>query len=331
MAILHNGARKMPLSGGNVAPMKPPKYLSIALLCWMGLPALLIAAPQPPLYIGVLEGPQTDATPPNPPICSTLHVRVAFKRQGQDWQPLPTDFGTPSALAQAQQYYPASVNWTVVYNGKSLGRLSSRDPGVLHWYADSGTQIITTNAADVPIVRTGAADFRYVLSPAQTRPLLLVSVENYKDPEAWRRSTVTLAEKQLLAAEFRKNVPDTERCDAPERTPIHLLPYRDNKIAIIKAYRNHNGELLVGEELHDPQANCGFFNDQHFFNYWFIMDQQHRIRYLDSGMTAVDAVDLEHSGRSAWVFFASRGEDENGYELFYNDFERRAYFHWTYH
>jgi hypothetical protein len=291
-------------------------YLSLGLMLSLASPAQALAGAEMPLYIGMLEGPQTAASPPDPPVSSQPHVRIAFRKSGEVWQALPTDFGSPAALAQATHGYPASVQWTVVLNGKALGHLSSRNPDGLRWYADIGTHVITSNAADIPIA---------------TKPLLLVSAPHYEDPAGWQSSTLTKPERRLVAAALRRKVPATERCKAPEELPIQRVPYDDDKIAIIGVYRSNRGELLVGERLQDPQANCGFFNDQHFFSYWFVRHGRQRIQYLDSNMTPVVAADLDGSGQSVWIFLTARGEDEQGYELFYNDFGRRSYFHWTYH
>jgi hypothetical protein len=83
--------------------------------------------------------------------------------------------------------------------------------------------------------------------------------------------------------------------------------------------------------LDDKRANCGFFDDENFFDYWFYLQASGRVEPLDSQMTPVDAVDLDNSGKSAWIFMTSRGEDEDGYELFYDDFSKKVSFSWTYH
>jgi hypothetical protein len=48
-------------------------------------------------------------------------------------------------------------------------------------------------------------------------------------------------------------------------------------------------------------------------------------------MTPIDAADLDNTGRSVWVFHTSRGEEWDGYELFYEDLSKTATFKWSYH
>jgi hypothetical protein len=55
------------------------------------------------------------------------------------------------------------------------------------------------------------------------------------------------------------------------------------------------------------------------------------MRAGDSGRNSQDAVDLDNNGKSEWIFMTSRGEDEDGYELFYDDFSKKVSFSWTYH
>ncbi len=87
----------------------------------------------------------------------------------------------------------------------------------------------------------------------------------------------------------------------------------------------------MGLRLDDKGANCDFFDDENFYDYWFLLQTNGAARLLDSQMTPMDAVDLENSGKSEWIFQTSRGEDREGYELFYDDLSKRASFRWTYH
>ena len=287
------------------------------------------AAAETPTFIGVLEGPQT-----RPPAYSArTHVRIAFRRDGAAWTPMPSDFATPSALAVAHRLYPEGLTWTVVFNGRSLGSIESRSPGALHWYADVGVQVVTTRP--VPVVRARAADFSYGSGvAAKVRPLLLVSgldAPRQWDPQDWRASPLTRQERRLAIAAFRGKVATSERCDRPEQEPARRVSFGDAAVSIVRSYRDNVGEVLLGARLNDPSANCGFFDDETFFDYWFLIDRRQRVRYLDSQMTPLEPADLDHTGRSAWLFFTSRGEDTHGYELFYDNFEKTARFQWTDH
>lgn len=304
---------------------------ALALLTCLGLvmaTAIAMETAESPLFVGVLE----DVEPGNlSPAMSTAHVRVAFQKQGAKWVPLKTDFNTQEALAESYKYYPEAVNWTVVFDGKKIGAIASKNSGTVHSYGDVGTQTITTEHTLIPRISIGAADFSHFDNAAKTRPLVLVSATHFKDPDGWHPTTLSAVEKQMAIKNFRSRFPSLKQCDKPEEEPVHMVPYSDKEILFIKAFRSRSGETIFGQRMDDKRSNCGFFDDKLFFDYWFVLDERQHIRLLGSQMMPIDAVDLDGNGHSEWIFQTARGEDEDGYALFYDNFTNKASFHWTYH
>jgi hypothetical protein len=309
--------------------MKARRVIASIVFCWAGAAGSVVAiADSSPLFVGVLE----DVKPGNlSPAMSVAHVRVAFQKRGAEWVPLKTDFNTPEALAESHKYYPDAVSWTVVFDGKRIGTIESKNPGASGAYGDVGTQTITTDHALIPKISSRAADFSHFDNPAKTRPLVLVSAPHFKDPEGWKPTTLSEVEKKEAIKNFRNRFPSLEQCDKPEEKPIHMVPYSDKEILFIKAFRSRSGEIIFGQRLDDKRSNCGFFDDELFFDYWFVRDEHQQVRWLGSQMMPMDAVDLDDSGHSEWIFQTGRGEDQDGYELFYDNFAKKASFHWTYH
>ena len=289
------------------------------------------AAPRAPVYLGVLEGPQVEATAPNPPVSSGVHVRVLFRRDGSGWKPMEGAFGTPAAIGGTNRLAPQSVAWTVFFRGKAIGHVGSRNPGVVRWYSDVGAQVITTPEVNIPVIRSGARDFPAPGAVARRRPLLLVSAPQERNRRAWRPTVLTPAQAATAAAALRTRVHSSERCRTPEQGPVRRVPYGNDRIHVLRAYRDRNGQVLLGERLEDPRANCAFFDDPNFVDYWFVMGRRGSIRYLGRRMTPVDVANVDPGGRPAWLFLTSRGEDEYGYRLFYDDFRKVASFHWIDH
>ena len=168
-------------------------------------------------------------------------------------------------------------------------------------------------------------------APVKSRPLILVSQPYFRDPEGWTPTQLFFGEKKLAVSAFRKKIPASVRCDQPEKGPIHKVPYSDAEIRFLKAYRSKNGNVILGMRLDDKSANCDFLDDDNFFDYWFVLRATGSVRLLDSQMQPIGAADLDNSGQSEWIFQTSRGEDRDGYELFYDDFSKRVSFSWTYH
>ncbi len=275
-----------------------------------------VAAGDNSLWVGVFEN--VNGGNFSSPAMASPHVRVAFEKKGAEWIAAPRKI-------------PQTVTWTVAFDGRALGTITSStiaSPA----YGDVNTQAVTGVPPDAILVRRGAAGFAYTGDiRANSRPLILVSQPNSSDPDGWKPTVLSLGEKQLAVKALRAKVPTSERCDQPEQDPIHRVPYPDSAIRFLKAYRSKNGDIVLGMILDDKRANCGFFDDENFFDYWFYLQASGRVEPLDSQMTPVDAVDLDNSGKSAWIFMTSRGEDEDGYELFYDDFSKKVSFSWTYH
>jgi len=309
--------------------LRPPfHWLSRAafVCCLLGLAS--VAQSEPATLVGILE----DVAPGNlSPGMADVHVRVAFRKEKGEWVPFETGSNTLDKLKEGLNGYPESVVWTVVINGKSLGRIESKNPATITAYGDIGIQTITTARDNIPRIPVKDSDFQHFGNPPKARPLVLTSGTYYKDPDEWKPSNLTVAEREAANREFRRRIPNLEQCDKPEEKPIRMVPYSDGEIILLKSFRSKSGEVLYGLRLDDTRSNCGFFDDKNFFDYWFAMHADRQIRFLDSQMDPIDAADLDGSGHVVWIFQISRGEDEDGYELFYDGFVKKALFHFTYH
>ena len=168
---------------------------------------------------------------------------------------------------------------------------------------------------------------------------MLVSAPHFNDPEGWKPTSLNAAEKNLAIQNLRARVPSFEQCPPTDKNsdssdaedpPPNLIPYPDEQVMFIKTYRSKRGEVLVGMRVPFEQSNCDSFDNHNFYSYWFVLNGT-SVRFLDTQMMPMDAADLTGSGHSVWIFQTSRGEDEDGYELYYDDFARHADFSWHYH
>jgi hypothetical protein len=305
------------------------KVLLASLLACGGARAEHAAVENTPLYVGVLENIQA-RTGEDTLTNSGPHVRIAFYKRGHDWVAMDSHFTTQDSLKSAPSFYPSTVAWTVVFDGKKRGQIESAAPKSLDWYSDVGIEEIKTPLKSVPVVATGAGDFSYQPGKAKSRPLVLVSAENYRDPDGWKLTQLSPAEKAAALLRFRVKVKTSRHCSAPEEGQKDV-PYADSAVKTLKAYRSNNGTLLVGLRLDDPNANCGLFDDPDFYDYWFVANRGQNPRLLGSEMQPMEAADLDNSGKSQWVFHTSSGENHDGYVIYWDDFSKKASFGWTYH
>jgi hypothetical protein len=71
---------------------------------WYAVTAPLPALADPPLVVGVLE----DVQPGNlSPAMSSVHVRIAFRRDDASWDPMASDFHTLADLDESS----VSIQW----------------------------------------------------------------------------------------------------------------------------------------------------------------------------------------------------------------------------
>jgi hypothetical protein len=283
----------------------------------------------PTLYIGVLENIKSNESGPR--YGAGAHVRVALFKDGDHWVAMNSNFGTLAELEHANDSYPARVDWTVVFDGKKIGSITSEARDKIRYYGDIGIQSIVTDAKRVPIIRIGSSDFDYQTGKPETRPLLLVSADNFRDPDGWKPTVLSATERAAGIGEFRKLVPTSERCSAPEQHPVTPVHYADNQVKTLKAYRSKDGTLLFGFQLHDLSENCGWFDDANFYDYWFVIEKGQKPRELGNQMQPMEAADLDNSGKSQWVFHTSRGDNEDGYTIYWDNFSKHAEFSWSYH
>lgn len=288
-----------------------------------------IAHAESPLYVGVLENIKDGWNPGD----HKERVRVAFVKNANNWLAMGQVPTSEGELTSAPNSFPETMKWVVIFDGRELGEIASKNLSPYQTYGDFGLQEITTPETAIPKVATDAGDFTYISggNQARTRPLLVLSAHNYKDPEKWKRTTLKDAERRVAIDEFRKKVPQLEHCEKAEAEKADMLSYSDNEVILIKAYRSNNGELLFGERLDDSRSGCEYFDDENFYSYWFARTKDGSIHFLGTEMMPIDAADLDNDGASEWVFHTSHGEDHEDYELFYADFSKMISFAWFYH
>lgn len=133
----------------------------------------------------------------------------------------------------------------------------------------------------------------------------------------------------LLQQAFRKKYPKLCRISQTDQSKLEEFVYRSEEVKVVKAYASRPG--LIVARLHLQAVDCqdteaGFDIDDP----WFFVDATKTVKYLDSGISLVDAGDYDNDGRSELIFSIDR-EDEGGYEIWYENFNKHATFKFIYH
>lgn len=254
---------------------------------------------------------------------------MVFEKQGPAWEPFPSECPDQNCLKNLPSKYPGEVIWTIGFNGRTLGHLTTRTPEDFAFYSHVGLQKITSGER-VPTVGQRSTEFGGFLDAAVYRPLVASSQSFFKDPELWKPSQLSSELIRVLHHGFRARFPTLCKSSAQDETKLVRFPYRDADVRLVKAYASTKQWVVARLRLKDAvdceDTEAGFEID----DAWFVVDPQKTVRYLGSGMWLVDAGDYDNDGKTELLFAIDR-YNRGGYELFYNDFKGHAVFEFSYH
>ena len=300
--------------------MVPIKRITVVLAAFACLGFVNASAQD--ILLGVLEdNPGHYSGDPN-----FRTVRVVFKKDGLDWRPFHSDCPDQDCLKTVASKYPREVDWTVSFDGKSLGEVKGRTPQTFEWYASVGQQEITSTGP-IPTVGQRLTDVEGV--PVY-KPLVANSRPYYRDPERWKRGKLSADAGKLVRQQFRRQFPNVCKTSKQDETKLESFPYRDEDIQPVKVYTSKRGwtvtqmQLAEATDCGDAETSSGIGNP------WFVVDPNESVKYLDSGLRLVDAGDYDNDGKSELLFSISR-YNRGGYELFCDDFKKHAVFEFSYH
>jgi hypothetical protein len=253
-------------------------------------------------------------------------VRAVFKKNGPDWQPFPSYCPDQDCLKRIASNYPAEATWTVAFDGRNLGQITTRTPKEYKWYSSVGQAEITSGP--VPAVGERAAEFAGWLEVPVFRPIVTNSQPYFKDPESWKPAHLSSDLVSLLRERFRKKFPEVTNCENADENAAKPWSYRDQDVKILKSYSSRKGWSIARVRL--EEYRCDGPADDPFSDQWFAISPGREVSFLDEGMWLVDAGDYDNDGKSELVFSIDR-YNRGGYELFYNDFKRHVTFEFGYH
>ena len=294
----------------------------VVLLATLAAPAVMTTAQS--TIVGVLE----DVPPVTTGAQDRRAVRIVFAKRESEWQAFPSNCPDETCLSTVSEKYPHEVVWTVGFDGKSLGRVSAVTPKQFNYYAEVGLQEIT-NRGVVPVVGRRSREFGGYTDASVYRPLVTNSKPFVTDPDHWKPSQLSAELLLSLRQQFRRHF--GKLCQlGKDQTTLKPFPYSDENIKIVQAYTSQAGwavaRLHLGRAIDCQDTEAGFEIDDS----WFVIDPQRSVRYLDDGLWLVDAGDYDNDGHSELVFSINR-DNRGGYEMFYDDFKKRAVFEYSYH
>lgn len=270
------------------------------------------------IIIGILEQPQCDQKP-------QLVVRAIFAKVGNGWLPL-IDKKT------AKSFNLSKVTWTATLHGQKIGTFETTDPGfhsIYEWTYPRDKFLEVADGQSVPKVSNNHKDFAGWCTSPSYRPIVVVSYPNFKDPAKWKPFYPGDKYGELLFSKFSEVVGEAQRCLYEPTYRAIPYKYRADELILSKSYKDRLGHKLVSLGLNVKTINCdGPIGPTESPN-WFIL-RKGDTRHIGNELEVIDAADYDNDGRSEMLFWHN-GYDEDGYSLFYDNFNKRVDFYWKYH
>jgi hypothetical protein len=256
-------------------------------------------------------------------------VRVVFQKSAIGWKPFPSNCPDQQCLKTISSQFPAEIHWQVAFDGKSLGDVIAHTPREFAFYSHIGLQEITSKSP-VPTIGKPSIEFSGFLDQPVHRFLVAISQPNFRDPDSWKPSSLSVELLALLRQQFHRQFPKLCRISKQGQTKLEPRPYREEELQLIRAYASKTGWVVARLRLEDAvdceDTDAGFQIEDP----WFTIDPARSSRYLDSGTWLVDAGDYDNQGHSELIFSIDR-YDRGGYILYYDDFKKHVIFEFSYH
>jgi hypothetical protein len=260
-------------------------------------------------------------------------LRVPFKHTVSGWDAMPHEAPDQEALQSLPAAYPAEANWTIAFDGRSIGTVRTRRKEQYEYYGEVG--LVEVIGKDVPKVGVASAHSPFALEDGESayRSLVAVSNGHFNDPDLWKREQPSVETLSLALAALRKQLPTVVPCS---RSGGVLPPrkYADDEVKTVESHRSNDGAHVVSLLIVPRRAvtcESGDSPDADTLSHTFGIAASGKVTFLGTALALVDAGDYDGDGRSELIFFRSESDNHEGYLLVANQFQKRIEFNWNYH
>jgi hypothetical protein len=273
------------------------------------------------VYVGILDDAREDFSVEKTGAIKRRIIMPAFEKRDAEWQAV-THFGAHS------------MKWTVGFDGNNLGEVESQASGEeadqINSSHSRAKQIIVTPDAKVPTFGKPSREFTGVSSlfglTSVRRPLVVISKPYWHDPDGWMNTQLPEEITQLVRDAFRRQYPHVDRCEH-EKIAERDWRFPNSALSVRAAYASKKNSLLVAVKLDAGDCGWGGRPDEptdSFVFQWFLVTADHSVRRIGGFESLLDAGDYDNDGRSELIFFSTRSESSDVYDLLYDNFQKKA-------
>lgn len=273
------------------------------------------------VYVGILDDAREELRRGKTEAIKERVVMPAFETRDGDWQAI-------------KRFSPQRLVWTIAFDGKNLGQVESQASSIeadqINSDSSRAKQAVVTAPDKVPTIGKGFKEFTGVSSlfglSSVRRPLVVVSKPYYRDPDAWKRTQLTDEITSLVREAFRKQYAHVDRCK-DEQIAEHDWKFPDSALTLPYAYASNKNSFIVAVSL--DAGNCGWGGHPEdptdaFVYQWFWVAGDRSVRRIGGFQVLVDAGDYDNDGHSELIFFSTRSENSDAYDLLYDGFQKKV-------
>lgn len=280
------------------------------------------------IYIGILDDVREDIWLGKTEKIGGRLVMPAFEKSNAEWH-------------SVTHFLIRQVEWTAAFDGKNLGQVESQatsnEADQINSESSRAKQIILTPNADIPTVGKPSKMFTGVSSlfglAKVRRPLVVVSKPYYRDPDHWMPTRLPTEIARMVRQGFRNEYPHVGRCEH-EHVAETDWKFPDSALALPKAYASNKNSFLVAVRLNAGDCGWGGHPDDpldSFVDQWFFVAADRSVRRIGGFEDLLDAGDYDNDGNSELIFFSTRSEKSDAYDLVYDSFRKSVDLEIGYH
>ena len=304
-------------------------FFSVACILAVAAPVLCHAqvvsfpTPDDKIIVGILDDAREEIWHGNAGPIKHRVVMPAFEKDDSGWRIVTA-------------FFLHKMKWTIAFDGKNLGEVETEAQSRQGDSNQGGPPYsreklaILTSIAGIPTIGQPSEKFTGVtgiLGPLKVRrPLMVVSKPYFKDPDGWKRVQLQDEIVRLVRQGFRKQYPHVDRCKN-EEIAEHDWKFPDSALMFDATYASNKHAFLVGLRLNAGDCGWGGQPDDPldpWVDQWFVVAADRSVRRIGGYEQLVDAGDYDNDGISEFVFFSTRSERTDAYDLVYDNFQKRV-------